>query len=128
MGVKPLVMVAGTALPEPSEYQSSTQTIVDSARNVAGVMVGAVIRDNVAKVSLKWRFLTTRQWAEINQLFIEEYGGQFINSVRFWNQDIAAYSIRKMYVSDRSAGVFRRHPKTGEVMGYLDCTMNLIEV
>lgn len=39
-----LVTVAGVALPEPSTYNGNTSTLVDSARNTNGVVVGSVVR------------------------------------------------------------------------------------
>lgn len=119
-----LVTVAGTPLPEPSEYRSSTSTLVDSSRNVEGRVVGSVVRSDVAKIELKWRYLTAKQWASVLSLFTEN----FYNSVRFFNQTTGDYTTRDMYVGDRSAGMWRRHPDTGEVMGFTDCALNLIEV
>ena len=119
-----LVTVAGTPLPEPSEYHSSTSTLVDSARNVDGKVVGSVVRADVAKIELKWRYLTAEQWASVLSLFTHD----FYNSVTFFNQTTAGYTTRNMYVGDRSAGMWRRHPDTGEVMGFTDCALNLIEV
>ena len=119
-----LVTVAGAALPEPSEYSASTSTLVDSARNVSGYVVGSVVRSDVAKIELKWRYLTARQWADVLSLFTDN----FYNSVRFFNQATADYTTRQMYVSDRSAGMWRRHPETGEIMGFVDCSLSLVEV
>lgn len=119
-----LVTVAGVELPEPSEYSSNTSTLVDSARNVQGVVVGSVVRSDVAKVELKWRYLTARQWADVLSLFTN----QFYNSVTFYNQATADYTTRQMYVSDRSAGMWRRHPVSGEVMGWTECSLSLVEV
>lgn len=119
-----LVTVAGVALPEPSEYSASTSTLVDSARNVSGYVVGSVIRSDVAKVELKWRYLTARQWADVLSLFNQS----FYNNVRFFNQATADYTTRQMYVGDRSAGMWRRHPETGAVMGFTDCSLSLVEV
>lgn len=119
-----LVTVAGTPLPEPSEYISSTSTLVDSARNVDGRVVGSVVRSDVAKIELKWRYLTAQQWTSILRLFTNN----FYNSVTFFNQTTADYTTRNMYVGDRSAGMWRRNPTTGEVMGFTDCSLNLIEV
>ena len=119
-----LVTVAGVALPEPSEYSANTSTLVDSARNVAGYVIGSVIRNDVAKVELKWRYLTAQQWASVLSLFTNS----FYNEVRFFNQATASYTTRKMYVGDRSAGIWRRHPETGEVMGFVDCSLSLVEV
>ena len=40
----------------------------------------------------------------------------------------ASYTTREMYVSDRKAGMWRRHPVTGEVMGWVGCELSLVEV
>ena len=44
-----LVSIGGFDFPEPSTYNATTSTIVDSARNVQGRVVGAVVRQVVAK-------------------------------------------------------------------------------
>jgi hypothetical protein len=119
-----LVSIGGFEFPEPSTYTATTSTIVDSARNVSGYVVGAVVRSDVAKIELTWRYLTADQWASILSLF----SGSFYNDVRFLNQVTNAYSTRTMYVSDRNAGIFRRNPNTGDVMGYTNCSLALVEV
>lgn len=119
-----LVTVAGRELPEPSEYSANTATLVDSARNVSGYVIGAVIRSDVAKVELKWRYLTVEQWANILSLFTSN----FYAPVRFFNQSTGTYTTREMYVGDRLASMWRRHPSTGEVMGWIDCSLSLVEV
>lgn len=119
-----LVTVAGRELPEPSEYSANTATLVDSARNVSGYVIGAVIRSDVAKVELKWRYLTVEQWANVLGLFTKN----FYNTVTFFNQSTGSYTTREMYVGDRSAGMWRRNPTTGEVMGWIDCSLSLVEV
>lgn len=119
-----LVTVAGVALPEPSSYSAGTSTLVDSARNVSGYVVGSVVRSDVAKIELSWRYLTARQWANVLSLF----KNNFYNSVTFFDQTTGDYTTRQMYVSDRNAGMWRRHPETGEVMGWTECTLSLVEV
>lgn len=119
-----LVSIGGFDFPEPSGYTATTSTIVDSARNVNGYVVGAIVRSDVAKVELSWRYLTVRQWASILSLF----ASSFYNEVRFFNQTTGAYETRTMYVSDRSANMFRRDPETGEVMGWLEPSLSLVEV
>lgn len=119
-----LVTVAGYELPEPSAYSANTATLVDSARNVQGVVIGSVIRNDVAKVELEWRYLTVEQWARILSLF----NRSFYNSVRFMNQSTGQYETRQMYVGDRSSSMWRRHPVTGEVMGWTECKLSLIEI
>lgn len=124
MAIPALVTVNGVELPEPSEYSASTSTLVDSGRNVQGYVIGSVIRHGVAKVELKWRYLTAYQWANV----IGPFDQNFYCTVRFYNQTTADYTTRQMYVSDRNAGMFRRDPDTGEVKGWRDCTLALIEV
>lgn len=119
-----LISIGGYNLPEPSSYSAVTSTIVDSARNVSGYVVGSVVRSDVAKVELSWKYLTADQWANILSLFTNS----FYNDVRFLNQATNAYEVRQMYVSDRQATMWRRHHETGAVMGYTNCSLNLVEV
>lgn len=119
-----LVTIGGYQLPEPSSYNAITSTIVDSGRNVEGKVVGSVVRSDVAKIELTWKYLTAAQWARVLSLFTHS----FYNDVRFMNQATNHYDVRTMYVSDRSAGMWRRHPDTGEIMGYTNCSLSLVEV
>ena len=118
MAFKSLVSVGEFNFPEPSSYAGNTSTLVDSARNAQGVVVGAVIRDDVGKVEMSWKYLTVKQWADILKCF----------SIARGCQDIGDWTTRKMYVSDRKASMFRRDPKTGEVLGYTDASLSLVEV
>lgn len=128
MAFRALVTVGEFDFPEPSTYDGNTSTLVDSARNVQGKMVGSVIRDDVAKVEMTWRYLTVEQWARILQCFRMASGGKFINDVTFFCQDLGDWTTREMYVNDRKAGMFRRDPETGEVLGYTNCALALVEV
>lgn len=128
MAFKALVTVGEFDFPEPSTYKGNTSTLVDSARNTQGKVVGAVIRDDVGKVEMSWKYLTVKQWADILKCFSLARGGKFYNNVTFFCQDIGDWTTREMYVSDRSADMFRRDPKTGEVLGYTGCALSLVEV
>jgi hypothetical protein len=128
MAMKALVSVGGYDFPEPSAYSGNTSTIVDSGRNSAGYTVGAVIRDDVGKVEISWKYLTVQQWADILKCFSISAGGRFYNEVTFFCQDIGDWTNRTMYVSDRKAGMWRRHPETGDVMGWTECSLSLVEV
>lgn len=119
-----LVTVNGKALPEPSTYDATTATIVDSGRNIKGEVIGAVVRSDVAKIALSWRYLTAEQWATV----IGPFTTQFMCDVRFFNQATASYTTRKMYISDRTASMWRRHPETGAIMGFTNCSISLVEV
>ena len=128
MAIRALVLIGDYALPEPSTYSGNTSTLVDSSRNVEGKMIGSVIRDDVAKVELTWRYLTVEQWSTIQKYFRRSSGGKFINLVTFFDQSVGGWVTKEMYVSDRKAGMWRRDPKTGDVLGWTDCSLNLIEV
>lgn len=128
MAFRALVSVGGFGFPEPSAYSGNTSTLVDSARNAEGVMIGAVIRDDVAKVEISWRYLTVDQWAKIQKCFRRSSGGDFVNLVTFFDQSVGGWVTKEMYVSDRKAGMWRRDPNTGNILGWTDCSLNLIEV
>ena len=126
MAFRALVKVGTYDFPEPSTYSSSTSTLVDSSRNVQGKMVGSVIRDDVAKIEISWRYLTVEQWANIQKCFKGQ--DKFINLVEFFDQSSGGWITKEMYVSDRNAGMWRRHPQTGDILGWTDCSLSLIEV
>ena len=127
-GFRALVTVRGYELPDPSTYNASVADVVDSGRNAEGRMIGSVIRSDVAKVEVKWRFLRANEWASVTRLFDPARGGSFINSVNFYNQTTAAWETREMYISDRTAGMFRTNPEDGKSMGWVDCRIALVEV
>lgn len=122
--VPALVTVNGVELPEPSSYDANTSTIVDSGRNVQGKVVGNVIRHDVAKISLGWNYISAEDWAKTLSLFTKS----FYCSVRFLNQTTNKYETRQMYISDRSAGMWRRSPSSGSVMGWIGAKLSLVEV
>ncbi len=125
--MRPLVSIGDYSMPDPSEYNSTTSTVVDSARNVQGKMVGAVIRDSMAKIECTWKFISAEKWAQLLQQFNMSQGGQFINKVTFFNQDINGWETREMYVSDKTSSIFLRNPD-GSIKGYVDARIALIEV
>lgn len=125
--MRPLVTVAGRTIPEPSTYSGTTATVVDSGRNAEGRMIGSVIRDDVGKVEMTWKFISATDWASILALFSQKRGGAFVNSVTFYCQDTNNWETRQMYVSDRTASVFLRNPD-GSIRGYTGARIALIEV
>lgn len=128
MAFRATVSIGNYNFPEPTEYNGTTSTFVDSARNTQGYVVGAVIRDDVAKVEMKWAFLTPQEWSDTLKVFSPEHGGSFYNDVTFYNQVTNDWTTRKMYVSDRKAGVFLRDSITGVFDGQRNCSLSLVEV
>lgn len=123
----PLVKIGSYTVPEPSEYTATTATIVDSARNAEGYMIGAVIRDDVAKISMSYKYITVSDWATLLSKFSPARGGKFTNTVTFFCQDTNSWLEREMYVSDRTAKIFKRD-HNGDIQGYLGATLSLIEI
>ena len=128
MAIRALVRVENYELPEPSTYSGLTSTLVDTGRNSEGRLIGTVVRDDVSKVEMTWKYLTVEQWARIHKCFRRNSGGKFINLVQFFDQSVGGWVTKEMYVSDLKAGMWRRNPDTGDVMGWTDCSLNLIEV
>lgn len=118
-----LISVGGQAFPEPSSYTATTSTIVDAARNVSGRMVGNVVRYDVAKIEVSWKYLTVEQWANI----LSKFSKTFVNDVYFFNQTTGTYTTKEMYVSDRNASAWRRDPNSGEVLGWVNPSLSLVE-
>ena len=126
MPIEALVSVGGYDFPEPSSYSAITSTLVDSGRNVEGRMVGSVIRDDVSKIEISWKYLTVEQWSKIQQCFRGKE--KFVNNVTFFDPTEGKMVTKEMYVSDRKANIFRRDPTTGNVIGWVEPSLSLIEV
>lgn len=125
---RPLLTIEGTALKEPSKYVGTTATLVDSGRNTQGVMVGGVIRDDVAKVEATWNYMTVAEWSRTLKLFSKKHGGKFYNDVTFFCDVTGGWETRSMYVSDRtSSGILMCDPITGVPVGYRQPKLSLIE-
>lgn len=125
--MRALVSIGEYDMPAPSTYQSTTATVVDSARNVKGYVVGAVIRENIAKAAMTWKFISAQDWADLLAQFDSTRGGSFYQNVTLFIQDINGWETRTMYVSDRTASIFLRNPDGG-IKGYVDAQMSLVEV
>jgi len=111
------------AFPEPTTYSGTTSTMIDSGTSVSGHLLGSIVREEVARISLSWNFLSVEEWAKINQLFKVSY--EYL--VRFFDQTKGDWGERTMYASDRSAGMWRRDDE-GNVLGWTGCSLELTEV
>ena len=117
-----LITVAGTILPTPSEYTAVQADIVDSGRNAQGVIVSSVVRSNVAKITMSWKYLTVAQWSAILQVF----KANFENAVTYFDQLEGEYQTRTMYIGDRQGGLAQM--KNGQPVAWLNCGLSLVEV
>ena len=126
MAIEALVTVGDYDFPEPSSYNALTSDLVDSGRNSEGKLVGSVIRENVSKVEISWKYLTVEQWSRILQCF--KGRDKFVNTVKFFDPVEGKRIEKDMYVSDRNASIFRRDPVSGAVVGWVNVSLSLIEV
>ena len=122
-----LVSINGYDFPAPSTFQSTTATIVDSARNVQGVVIGSVVRENVLKASMSWKFISASDWANMLAQFDSTRGGSFYQTATIFVQDTNQWETRTVYVSDRVSNIFLRNPD-GTIKGYTDASLSLVEV
>lgn len=122
-----LVKINKTVLKTPSSYDAQSSDIVDSGRNIEGYVVSDVIRYDVAKIEMKWNYLTVEEWSDILKLFNPKFGGAFINDVTYFDQCSGEVQTRRMYVSDRKAGLVNLD-SDGNPRGWSGSSLSLVEV
>lgn len=128
-------------LPCASEYTGIATTIVDSGRNIQAEVIGDVIASDIAKVELKWNFLTLEQYRDMAQLFEPKYHGAFFNAVRFFDvikgdfdgdntqaPNTTTNRCRLMYCGDRKVSFAKmKLDPNGKPVGYQGVSLNLID-
>lgn len=119
------IYINGVAFPYPDRESGlqSVQTIVDSARNANGVMVGERVGRDMGKIELTWSVLTPEMWSQMLQIF-----SNFTFSLRYLDMVTNDWVTRTFYVGDRSAQPFLCDPETGKPKYYLNCKANVIDV
>lgn len=119
------IYINGVAFPYPDRESGlqSVQTIVDSARNANGVMVGERVGRDMGKIELTWSVLTPEMWSQMLQIF-----SNFTFSLRYLDMVTNDWVTRTFYVGDRSAQPFLCDPETGRPKYYLNCKANVIDV
>ncbi len=122
-----LLTISGVAIKDPSIYNAGTYTKVEMKDNVAGYKIGSIIRENVAEVDISWDKLSIEEWANINKLFLSEYGGSTVVEVTFLNQVTGDFTTRNMRADKRTAGLAAKD-SNGNVTGWYDCKLKLSEV
>lgn len=122
--MKPYILINGVACPQPRRgLQQIVSTVVDSARNANGEVVGQKVgRDQQKLNELQWAYLTAAQWSAILQQF-----KNFYVTVTYPDMVTGSWTSRKMYPGDRTATPFHLDTKTGLPKDYIDCRVNLID-
>lgn len=138
---KSLQSPAWVELPCPTEYSGLSTTLVDSARNTKGQVIGSVIASDIAKVEMKWNFLTVAQYSAIAKLFEPKYGGSFFVPVSYFDVINGAFEgdittapntttnkIRLFYPGDRKVQFAKiKLDANGAPIGYSGVSLNLID-
>lgn len=117
--------INGVELPYPAYGLTGTRTqFVDSGRNALGQTVAQKIgRRQFKYENLKWSHLTAAEWSAILQE-IEKFEGE----LTYWDALYQSFITRRVYWGDASEEVWKIDPDTGEVLEYINCTCNLIDM
>lgn len=132
-------------LPVPSEYIGISTTLVDSGRNTQGQVIADVIKSDVAKVELKWNFLSAKDFSDIAKLFEPKHNNNdmsvFFRPVSFFDVVSNSYEgditqapntttnkIRLFYCGDRKVQFAKMVLNDdGTPKGYQNVSLNLID-
>ena len=118
--------INGVVLPYPSTgLVVQRQQFVNSGRNAQGQIVAQLVGNRrILKFdNLMWKHLTASEWRSILEE-IEKFRGQ----LEFWDALTGTFKTREVYWGDASEEVFKINPATGEVLEYINCKCNLIDM
>lgn len=117
--------INGVELPVPATGLTvKRQQFVDSARNAQGQVVAQKINRRIVKFdNLVWKHLTATEWSAILQE-IEKFEG----TLTFWDALSKSFITRRVYWGDAEEEVFKINPTTGEILEYINCSCNLIDM
>ena len=117
--------INGVDLPYPATGLSvQRQQFVDSARNAQGQVVAQKINRRILKFEpVIWKHLTASEWRAI-LTEIEKFEGELY----FWDNLTGTFVTRKVYWGDASEEIFKINKDTGEVLEYINCRCNIIDM
>lgn len=112
-------------MPYPATgLQMQRQQLVDSKRNAAGQVVAQKINHRLFKFNnLKWKHLTAAQWRSI-LVEIEKFEGV----VTYWDVITGTTVSKRVYWGDATEEIYKINKDTGEVLEYINCSCNLIDM
>lgn len=119
------IRINGITLPYPARgLKMQRQQFVDSARNANGQVVAQKINRRIVKFEpLEWKHLDADTWRTI-LTEIEKFEG----TVEYWDNLSGTFINRKFYWGDAEEEVFKIDPDTGEVLEYINCKCNLVDM
>ena len=119
------IQINGHPYPQPRRgLKMLTATIVDSARNANGVVIGQKVgRDQQKLDNLYWGYMDATTWSSL----LQEFENSFFVTVTYPDMVTGTWTTRKMYPGDRTAEPLWLDEETGLPTGYINCKVNLID-
>ena len=119
------IKINGVVLPYPATgIVVQRSQFVDSTRNALGQVIAQKINRRIIKFdSLEWKHLTASEWRSI-LTEIEKFEG----TLEYWDNLSGTFKSIKVYWGDASEEVFKIDPDTGEVLEYINCKCNIIDM
>lgn len=119
------IKINGKNLPMPSRgLEVQREQIVDSGRNANAQVVAQKINRRQVKINnLVWTHLTAQQWHDI-LVEIEKFEGELY----FWDNLSQSFKTIRVYWGDASEEVWKIDDTTGEVLEYINCKCNIIDM
>lgn len=117
--------INGVSLPVPARgLVVQRQQFVDNARSASGQVIAQKINRRILKFdAVEWKHLMASEWKAI-LTEIEKFDGELY----FWNALSGSFETIKVYWGDASEEVFKINPDTGEVLEYINCKCNIIDM
>lgn len=117
--------INGVELPYPAfGLKFEREQLVDSARNALGQVVAQKINRRLMKASgLQWKYLSASDWRKI-QNEVDKFEGELY----YWDNPTGSFKTRRVYWGNESAEVFKIDPSTGEILSYINCAVNIIDM
>lgn len=120
-----MIWINNIKLPNPNKgLNIQRQQLVDSARNALGQVVAQKVNRRLIKLdSLEWGYLTASEWSSI-LTEIEKFEG----TLKFWDARTQDFLTISVYWGDASDEPFTINPATGEILDYINCKCNIIDM
>ena len=120
-----MIWINSIELPDPDRgLKIARQQLVDSARNALGQVVAQKVNRRLHKLEgLKWTYLPAATWRAV-LTEIEKFTG----TVQFWDARTNALLEIQVYWGDASEEPFEVNMATGEVLSYINCECNIIDM
>lgn len=108
--------------PDTDAGEFQVETMVNSGRNAAAVVVAQKIGRDQDKTKFKWNFLNKDDWENILKFFNDNF---FFNFT-YYSAVFSTRITRKCYISDRYSKPFAID-SSGIPVAYKDCSLSIVD-